>query len=295
MKTYKKELAFLLSATLFCVLCAAIIVVSLRTAEKPKIDLDTYDTILGNLSEITPETKVYEDIIGEPVTSGLPDGVSYRRITSKTVINTENGSRVVFNYPYFEGFSDEIDANLNSLVKYELDNRSRETGEGMYKLASYGAKVIYEVTDFKIGYADSKFISIMFEGIFDFDSEGEHIDTGEVYFRYSMNIGIDKMQLLTSKQLFSDYYTMRSRLLDGKLSLAYGQQELLSDTSYSSILSQYNDKYQIYPDLFFEDSSVNIIITLTADLGGCAVFSDSLIDGKEYLNTYLSELSEYLS
>ena len=293
MRKHRKEIAFVLSAVTFCVILALIIVVSMRSHEKPKNDTQTYETISGLETERVPETMVYDDIVSEPVTEGLPEGISYKKVTSKTVINTENGSRVVYNYPRFEGFSTEKDASLNGFIKYYLDVKCKETGEGMYKLAAYGAKVIYEVTDFSVGYMDDKFMSLMFTGNYDIDYEGEHIDSGVRHFMYSMNVDMQDMELVTSSQLFANYMTLRTRMTEDKLSLVHGQEGLLGQTSYTVMLSQYSDKYEIYPDVYFEDDSVKIIVSLTAELGGCAVFSDSREAAKEYLNTYLSELSQY--
>ncbi len=293
MKRYSKEIGFILSAVVFCVICAVIIVISLKNDEKPSTTVDSYDYVYNDVTEIVPETKVYDDIISDPIVEGMPNGISYRQVTSRIIINTENASRVVFNYPTFSGISTQEDDSLNYLIKYQLEKMCRNTGEGMYKLASRGAKVVYEVTDFYIGYFDGSFFSIMFEGYYSVDSVDEHIDTGAHNFKYSMNIDLRKMELVSSEQLLSDYYLLRKRLTEGKLSLRFGEKDLLLNTNFGDMLSQYSDKYQIYPDLFFDSDSVNIIISLTADLGGSAVFSDKKAEAKVYINTYLAALSDY--
>ncbi len=296
MQQYKREIAFILSALVFCLFCALIIVFSVNsTPKEPQNEYGTYEIQYGLDTEITPETIVYEDEISDPVSEDMPEGVSYRKVMSRTIINTANGSRVILNYPRFTGLSHQKDIELNDLIRYYIEDMCRNTGEGMYKLAALGAKVMYELSDFKIGYIDGNFISIMFEGTYDTDFEGEPIDTGIHHFRYSLNIDLDKMDALSNEQLFADYIRFRSRLMDGKLILKHGDEKLLEHTTYASILSQYGDKHSIYPDLFFEKNTVNVIVSLSSDLGGCAVFSDTKTAGKEYINTYLAALSQYLT
>ncbi len=294
MKKYKKEIAFIISAVVFCTLCAFIIAAGLRLRDKNEI-YHPYETMSGLETEFTPETIVYDDVISEPVTEDLPEGISYKKITSKTVINTENASRIVYNYPRFTGFSNEKDGELNSFIKLYIEQKSKETGEGLYKLSSFGAKVIYELEDFLVGYVDDGLISIMFLGYYDIDYEGEHIDTGIRHFSYSLNIAMENMEPIESKELFSDYLAFRERLIDGKLVLKDALEGLLDNTSYSAMLSSYSDRYQIYPDIFLEKDSVSVIVSLTADLGGYAVFTDTKDEAKVYLNSYLLALSEYLS
>ena len=121
-------------------------------------------------------------------------------------------------------------------------------------------------------------------------SDSAHIDTGATDFSYSVNVDLINIEIIESKQLFSDFLLMGERFKNEKMTLVYGSDDI-ENVKLVDMLSQYSIKYDIYPDIYFTKNSVNFIILLTSDLGGYAVFSDSLSDSREYVNQYLLALS----
>jgi len=294
MKTYSKEKVFIAVAVAFILVC--LIVLAVAVSQRDRSEGDTSSDVFTDDLEITFETIVYDDVISEPIYEGMPEGVFYKSVTTRTVLNTDNGSVLAYKYPVFAGFAgDSTDYDLNDLILFQLDKMRRLTADGFYSRLSSGAKVEYEITDFEIGYADEQFISIYFEGYYDVQDENAYIDTGSKAIAYSMNIDIANMQMLTNEQLYADFFALKSRFINGELALVRGEDDLLDSASHADLFAQYNDKYTIYPDLYFTGDSVNVIILLNSDLGGRAVFKDTLSDSKEYINTYLRALITLLS
>lgn len=294
MKTYAKEKIFIATAISFVLVCVIILAVVMR--QRSSNDTDTSYDVFTDDEVISFDTIVYDDVISEPIYDGMPEGVFYKSVSTRTVLNTDNGSALALKYPVFAGFDGaDTDYNLNDLILFQLDKMRRVTADGFYSRLASGAKVVYEITDFEIGYADERFISIKFEGCFDVQDENAYIDTGAKMFAYSMNIDISNMQILTNEQLYADFFALKRRFTNGSLVLKQGDDDLLDNASYTDLFSQYNDKYTIYPDVYFTKDSVNVIIMLNSDLGGHAVFTESLSDSKEYINTYLAALITLLS
>ena len=294
MKTYTKEKIFIVIAIAFVLICLILLAVIIK--QRSDSSSDTSTDVFTDDEVVSFDTIIYDDNISEPIYEGMPEGVFYTSVSTRTVLNTDNGSVLALKYPVFAGFSGvDTDYNLNDLILFQIDKMRRLTADGFYSRLSSGAKVVYEITNFEIGYADDRFISIRFEGYYDVQDENAYIDTGSKTVAYSMNIDIANMQILTNEQLYADFYALKRRFTNGNLALKYGDEHLLDNASYSDLFSQYNDKYTIYPDIYFTKDTVNVIILLNSDLGGSAVFTDSLNGSKEYINTYLAALITLLS
>ena len=294
MKPLSREKSFIYSSILFMLICAGVIFVhftnnipqgTLQSSEQTN-NFDSEDVS----ADYEPETIEYEDVIGEVEYTNMPEGKSYRSVTKRTVVDTRTGSRLVYIYPVFSGFGDEEDRSINSIIEYQTDKQRKINAQGYFNLVESGARVIYEITGFSIEYADEKLLSIRFNSFFDVLSDSTHIDTGATYFSYSVNLDLTKMDIIESEQLFSDFLLMGERLKNDKMTLVYGSDDI-KNIKPADMLSQYSIKYDIYPDIYFTKDSVNIIISLTSDLGGYAVFSDNLSDSREYVNQYLLALS----
>ncbi len=280
MKLSKKHIAFIGALFVFCLLMIFILPVFLdKTPNKP----DQFDEITE--IDYTPETIIYEDTVSDPITDNMPGGTSYRCINTRTVLDTKTASRVSLCYPEFLGFGDDsVDDQLNALVKTYNEQMQRYYGQGLYKMINYGIKVVYELESFTVTYADESFISIVFFGVFSTISENDPIDTGSQTFAYSLNIDVKNSAVITSEQILSDFGALKNTFFEGKMHLENGQSGLLDNTTYYDMFYQYSDIYKIYPMFYFSKDKLMMIITLTSDLGGRAVFSNNLSESKDFIS-----------
>lgn len=255
----------------------------LRSDEEPYIE-DLYTEQF-----YTPESIVYEDTVSEPVTDGMPEGISYKVIRSNTILDTKNASRLSQIYPFFEGVGTlEHTQSLNALISDVLSDKQRIYGQGMFKILGTGAKIIYDISNFEITYIDESFLSIVFDGVFVCYQENDNIDTGDMNFRFSVNIDLKENRYIADEELLVDFLELKNLFISGKMKLEYGQGDLLSNTSYIEMFSQFSSMYRIYPSFYFSSEKMMMIIPLTNDLGGNAVFSCSIDDSRAFLNVYNS-------
>lgn len=276
-----KKMLFLLSAAIFAVIVTAVILAGQNgETNQDQEDDETY---------YIPETILFDDEISEPVYDGMPDGISYRKVSTRITTDTKTGSRLVMNYPVFSGFG-ESDEDINSLILYHNETMKKIHGNGMEKMLGWNVKVIYEVNDFLISYIDTNLISIVYNGVFSSFSENDHIDTGNYYFKYSLNIDVQNKKIITSDDMISNYLLMKSHLIAGDMNAEYLMEDYFEYFTYYDMLVQYGDAYKNYPMLYFSDEKLNIIISLTPDAGGHAVFSYNLQDSREFIDGNLEPL-----
>jgi hypothetical protein len=247
-------------------------------------------------STYIPETMIYDDVISEPIYDGMPDGVSYRKVSTRTVTDVKTASRLVMNYPVFSGFpGDGADAEINSLIVYHNDLMKKDFGNGMDKMLGHNIKVIYEINDFVITYIDSDFMSIVYDGVFSTFSEYDHIDTGNYYFKYSINADIKNRKAISGEEIISNFSLIKSHLIAGDMNIEHAIDGLLEYFTYYEMTKQYSDVYKVYPMLYFTKDKINLIISLTPDLGGHAVFSYNVQESREFINFDLQCLRGLLS
>ncbi len=282
MKLSSKHVVFIASLLIFALL-TVIIVVSGNRAKDPKQEF-------ADQPAYVPETIIFDDEISGPFSDNMPDGVSYNKISKRITTDLKTGSRLVMTYPVFSGYGDS-DASINELVEHHNQEMKRIYGNGMEKMLGWNIKVIYEVNDFEITYADRDLISILFSGVFSSFSENDHIDTGNYYFKYSLNIDVKNVSILSSDQLISDYLSLKSHLVAGDLDIEYAMDGLFKFYTYYDMLLQYGDAYNNYPMLYFTKDKVNVIISLTPDLGGHALFSYNIQNSRDFIDSSLHPLS----
>ena len=287
MKISNKTLVFLCSLALFLAVISSFALVNFIT----KDDEPSYTETQESVQTYVPETIEYEDLVSDPITDDMPDGISYRRVEEKTILDTKTASRLALVYPIFDMFGDKgLTDAINQIIADGMSEKQREFGQGMFKMLGTGTKVMYEINDFDITYIDQSFISILFNGFFVSYSETDTIDTGDYYFRYSLNIDLAEQSLITDRMLVSDFLLLKTQFTSGNMSCEYGIEGLLDYASYTDLFSQYSSLYHIYPSFYFTNEKLMMIISLTNDLGGNAVFSCSINDSRAFLNTDLAAL-----
>ncbi len=290
-KLGNKHKALIVSAIVFAVLIIVVLAVAMNynTADSQGVGDSTED-------QYVPESIVYDDVISEPIYDGMPDGVFYKEVSTRTVLDTASGSRIVLIYPIFGGYEGlNTDDDINLIVTEYNRDAQRQFGEGMYKMIERGVKVVYEITDFNITYADADFISILYEGFFGVYDENDHIDTGNKNFSYSLNIDVKNREIITSDKLIRDFGTLKSIFLDGEMQLASGMEGLLDNSDYDDMIYQYNEQYKVYPMLCFSKDTLMLIISLTSDLGGNAVFSYGINDSRLFLDDGIPAMQNLFS
>lgn len=246
-------------------------------------------------SSYVPETEIYDDIISDPITDGMPDGVSYKTVSTTLITDKANGSRIVEIYPEFEGYKGiNNDTDINYLIKLHREDMMRAYGEGLYKDVGTQTQVIYQIDGFDITYADEKFISIVYYGFNSVIGGNVNVDTGKKEFKCSLNIDIQNMRILKSYELISEFYTLKSIFCDGKMKLE-GDFDLSIGITHAEMFSQYSNQYKIYPDVYFTEDNIMIIISLTPDIAGCAVYSYSINDAKQFLKKDLLAIKDLFS
>ena len=275
-----KKTVFFISAIVFLVLVTIVIVAGKRNSNTDVNDEESY---------YVPETIIFDDEISEPVYEGMPEGISYRRVGTKITTDTKTGSRLAMTYPVFSGFGD-ADNDINELIQYYNETMKRIHGSGMEKMLGRNIEVVYEVNDFMISYIDSELISIVYNGMFSSFAENDHIDTGNYYFKYSLNIDVKNKKVITSDEIISNYLLMKSRIMAGEMKTEYLIDDYFEYFTYYDMLVQYGDAYKNYPMLYFTKERLNIIIALTPDVGGHAVFSYNLQDSKEFIDGNIEPL-----
>ena len=74
-----------------------------------------------------------------------------------------------------------------------------------------------------------------------------------------------------------------------------GDSDLSIGITYAEMFSQYSNQYKIYPDVYFTEDNIMIIISLTPDIAGCAVYSYSINDAKQFLKNDLLAIKDLFS
>ena len=90
--------------------------------------------------------------------------------------------------------------------------------------------------------------------------------------------------------MITNYLLMKSHLIAGDMKAEYLMEDYFKYSTYYDMLLQYGDEYKNYPMIYFSDEKLNIIISLTPDVGGHAVFSYNLKDSKEFIDSSLQPL-----
>lgn len=230
------------------------------------------------------EPIIYDDVIGEPQYDNMPEGVFYRSVTTRTVLS-ESGSRLVLKYPTFEGFKGlNFNSEINALVLNYTKKMHRQNADGFYSLVDLGAKVVYEIEDFEVVYGSDYLISIVFRGFYESHIESSYTDSKKNAVCYSLNIELKNKEIITSKDLISDFYALKDSFLRGKMELSYSDKELFLGVSYSYMIDQYKPEYKIFPDMYITDKGIYIIFLIPFELGGKAIYFDKFEDTRSYIN-----------
>ena len=250
----------------------------------------------GNDDNYIPETIIYDDIISDPITDNTPDGVSYKVVESTVITDKANGSRIVERYPRFDGYHGlNTDTDINYLIDLHRKDMMRTYGEGLYKEIGSQSQVVYEIESFEVAYADLGFISIVYYGYNSIIGGNLNVDTGRREFCCTLNIDVLNMSIIEKNEILSDLSILKNVFLDGKMKLVDGPDGLLSSTTYEDLFYQYSSKYKIYPDFYFTKENIMIIISLTPDVDGYAVFSYNINEARDFIYEDHSALSDLFS
>ncbi len=187
-------------------------------------------------------------------------------------------------YPQVSGYSDtEIEEKVNALIHSYATNK-RNTA-----IAQTGAEsgVYYDIDSFNVTYKSDKLISALCRGTVSVD--GSSYVTN---FAYGINIDFAGAKLIGFDGIV-DYKNFEKDFIGGAYIQTRGYENLLEETNFSDIISQYDDLYSIYPEFYIRQSDNGVVLGVIADtiqvLGNVAEF-ETVVSGKNYMTKYFSEI-----
>ena len=187
-------------------------------------------------------------------------------------------------YPQISGYSDaEIEEKVNALI-YSYANSKRNTA-----ISQTGADsgVNYDVYSFDVTYKSDKLISALCRGSVTVEGSSSVTE-----FAYGINIDFVGVKLIGFDGIV-DYKKFEKDFTDGAYIQTNGYENLLSETTFADIISQYSALYSIYPDFYIKQSDAGVKLGVIADtvqvLGGLAEF-EGVVSNKGYTTKYFADL-----
>ncbi len=173
-------------------------------------------------------------------------------------------------YPELSRFGDEnIRNKVNTLLSQIAEAEYASHAKGVAELLASGRTVTYEVTRSEVTYIGTELMSVRSEGVYRVSGNADE------RFIYCNIIDLKTGRDVTEKNTFSNFGILINAFTEGRFTLVSGADGLLASASYAELISPYKDYalYGTYPDVYFTNDSVVIIIELGAALGYYAEFS----------------------
>lgn len=235
---------------------------------------ETKESIKDNIVSDTENKADTSKISNDTDNSGKTDIIEETQIPEYTVenetevIKTDHGDASM-EYPVIS--SDDTDTDIdtetvNALIREFIDGKLREEQleNGMFDTdASYR----YEITKAETKLLSKDFMSVLVTG------EYYVTDTAHpTMFAYTLNCDIKEYAILSSAELINDFSKIKEKFLDGEFTLVYGDKDLMNETNYEDMILEYRTEYGIYPDIYFTEDSLGMVIDLVYLLGGYTIF-----------------------
>lgn len=186
-------------------------------------------------------------------------------VETVTVFTQEDGNEISLMYPQIKGYPDpEAQIRINdSIARYVRAMYEKQdliaTEDGGYEYAVTAAEITLQTEGFLSGY--------IFGAIY-----SQYSGKG-TFFAYTLNCDIENGCLYTTEELLSDYDLLAQRFLKGDFSQHFGYEGLDGMMSFEDMLLQYKTEYGIYPDVYFTDDSVGLLVETVTLLGGYAGYT----------------------
>jgi len=187
-------------------------------------------------------------------------------------------------YPQISGYSDkETEEKVNALI-YSYVNNKRKT---FISQTGADSVVYYDIDSFNVTYKSDKLISALCRGTI--TVEGSSIETA---FSYGINIDFISAKLIGLDSIV-DYKNFEKDFTNGSFVQTSGYKNLLEETNFKDIISQYNALYSIYPEFYIKQSENGVALGVITDtvqvLGNVAEFEGDVTD-KGYMTKYFKDL-----
>lgn len=173
-------------------------------------------------------------------------------------------------YPALKSLEDtsaqtKINKLLSQIASVEYQNRL----PGIAELIQGGTYVSYEITDTAITFVGNDLVSVRSEGRIDYKD-----DTKDEKFVYCNLIRISTGKDITLKKTYADFATIITLFTSGSFEQISGETSL----SLSQMMEQYkyHAQYGTYPETYFTEDSLILVIETNIENGFFAEFSIAL-------------------
>lgn len=221
----------------------------------------------------------------EEVTEAPPVIITYEYdvIEDKRELGEIGGGKyyAVIRYPALTGIEDaKIQEKINTTIMQHAVFQYENTLPNASELISSGSAVSYEVTVAEVTYMGGGLLSARSEGIIDHAN-----DTNDVKFAYSIIIDLSTGRDIAPKKIYSDFGSIITLFTSGKFKQISGDSSLLSAISLEKLMENYKyyAQYSTYPETYFTQDSLVIILDTDKENGFFAEFSIALTEVNGYL------------
>ena len=186
----------------------------------------------------------------------------------------EKGCHVTLSYPVVSGLSndDELNAMLKNYVKsrYAAECLVSEDGKTAFSYTVINAAVTFKMKGF--------FSALIFVE--------HHADSASHEMRegYSINCATDEGKIYSSAEIIGDFDGIRRQFVSGAFVEQYGMTNLTTVVPEESLMEQYSEKYEIFPQIYFENGTFGMNIDVVHLYGGYAGFATDIENVSKYLN-----------
>lgn len=250
-------------------------------------------TVGGEVTTLSPGVTDSPDT-GDDTTSAAPDATSapdttaeeteppvivtydFDVISNVTDLGTASGKKctATIRYPALkdlEGLEklEDINSQLAVIATVEFQNRLPNASE----LIASGTAVSYEITETSVSYMGNNLLSVRSEGVIDYTN-----NSSDEKFVYCNLINLSTGKDISFKKVYSDFGTVMDLLKAGKFKQISGEAGLVSSTLFEDIIKNYIylSQYSTFPETYFTQDSLVIVIETDREHGFFAEFSISL-------------------
>lgn len=238
-------------------------------------DLPDKDTVEASGSATDSETEVEESPAYTLFFEGLTDP-------------TQAEGRLNVSYPAFDGVENATaltEASRNHIEEFARNYGTyKKPGEGSYYVKFDSQAITFE---------GKKLASFFLVGSCSAESS-----ESTVIFTHAMNMDVEKGEILTFKDVFTDYDSLAELFWDGKFELIKTGNTTIDDELSSMPAGQhlvgYSELYEIYPEFYFAENGDGIDLVLSLEeipiLGYHAEFRTDIENVKSVLTERAASL-----
>lgn len=257
------------------------------TTELPaETTLSAPETTVSDPDETTAEApQTTEAETTKEITEAPPVIVTYEYdvIEDKRELGETGGKKcyAVIRYPALTGIEDaKIQEKINTTIMQHAVFQYENTLPNASELISSGSAVSYEITSAEVTYMGNGLLCARSEGVIDHAS-----DTDDLKFAYSIVIDLSTGRDISPKKIYSDFGSIITLFTSGKFKQISGEESLLSSLSLEKLMENYKyyAQYSNYPETYFTEDSLVIILDTDRENGFFAEFSIPLSEVNGYL------------